>query len=194
MKDRIKEQSIRFFERKGFSETSIQDIVEALNVTKGTFYYYYSSKEQLLMEIHKEYIDDLLERQRKITDSGVNQKEKLKGIIQLLISDIARNGDSGKVFFREMRHLTEENAIEIKKSREQFRLTIEETIRLGMEKGEFRQHLRPDMTALAVLGITNWTYQWFNASGELAADELAEIYSSIVLDGINTRNEGEDGS
>ena len=190
MKDRIKEQSIRFFEKKGFSETSIQDIVAALNVTKGTFYYYYSSKEQLLMDIHREYIDDLLQRQRKIIDSDTSQKDKLKGIIQLLISDIARNGDSGKVFFREMRHLTEDNAADIKKRREKFRLNIEEIIRDGAEMGEFRKQLRPDMTALAVLGITNWTYQWFNASGELAADELAEIYSSIVLDGINARNEG----
>lgn len=193
MKDRIKAQSISLFERKGFSETSIQDIVEALNVTKGTFYYYYSSKEQLLMDIHKEYIDDLLQRQKKIIGSGVSQKDKLKGIIHLLISDIERNGDSGKVFFREMRHLTEDNAADIKKRREQFRLTIEEIIRQGVQTGEFRKQLRSDMTALAVLGITNWTYQWFNAHGELAADELAEIYSSIVLEGINTRNEGVDG-
>lgn len=190
MKDRIKEQSIIFFEKKGFSETSIQDIVEALKVTKGTFYYYYSSKEQLLMEIHKEYIDDLLQRQRKIIDSGESQKDKLKGIIHLLISDIVRNGDSGKVFFREMRHLKDDNLDDIKKRREQFRLNIEEVIRQGAEKGEFKKQLQPDITALAVLGMTNWTYQWFNTAGELTADELAEQYSSIVLNGINMRNEG----
>lgn len=193
MKDKIKEQSIIFFEKKGFSETSIQDIVEALNVTKGTFYYYYSSKEQLLMDIHKEYIDDLLQRQQRIVDSVESQKDKLKGIIHLLISDIERNGDSGKVFFREMRHLTDDNATEIKKRREQFRLTIEEVIRQGAENGEFRKHLNPAMTALAVLGMTNWTYQWFSTAGELTADELAEHYSSIVLDGINLRNEGGNG-
>lgn len=190
MKDKIKAQSISLFEKKGFSETSIQDIVEALNVTKGTFYYYYSSKEQLLMDIHKEYIDDLLQRQQRILGTDESQKDKLKGIIHLLISDIARNGDSGKVFFREMRHLTEDNATDIKRRREKFRLNIEGIIRNGAQTGEFRKQLRPDMTALAVLGITNWTYQWFNASGELAADELAEIYSSIVLEGINDRNEG----
>lgn len=190
MKDRIREHSISLFEKKGFSETSIQDIVEALNVTKGTFYYYYSSKEQLLMDIHKEYIDDLLQRQQRILDSSEGYRDKLKGVIHLLISDIARNGDSGKVFFREMRHLTQENANDIKERREQFRLNIEGIIRRGAKTGEFRKQLRPDMTALAVLGITNWTYQWFNSNGELSADELAELYSSIVLEGINERNEG----
>lgn len=55
MKDKIVEQSVLLFEKEGFSHTSIQDIVDELGVTKGTFYYYFSSKEQLLMEIQDDY-------------------------------------------------------------------------------------------------------------------------------------------
>src|SRR6478752_6619827 len=40
MKDLMMERSIQLFAQKGFKETSIQDIVNELNVTKGTFYYY----------------------------------------------------------------------------------------------------------------------------------------------------------
>ena len=60
VKEKITAQSIRLFEKKGFTETSIQDIVDSLGVTKGTFYYYFSSKEELLMDIHLGYIDELL--------------------------------------------------------------------------------------------------------------------------------------
>ena len=38
MKEKITEQSVKLFQEKGFSETSIQDIVDLLGVTKGTFY------------------------------------------------------------------------------------------------------------------------------------------------------------
>lgn len=62
MKAKITEHSIRLFEQKGFTETSIQDIVDSIGVTKGTFYYYFSSKEQLLMDIHMDYITKLLEK------------------------------------------------------------------------------------------------------------------------------------
>ncbi|ANU09027.1 TetR family transcriptional regulator [Planococcus antarcticus DSM 14505] len=184
MKEDIKQQSILLFEKKGFSETSIQDIVEALNVTKGTFYYYFTSKEQLLMDIHLGYIDDLLERQEIIRQSQLNNREKLEQLIALLITDIANHGPSGKVFFREMRHLCEENAVEVKGKREKFRKNLEKIISNGVAEHEFRQGLEPEMVAFAILGVTNWSYQWFNPTGGISADRLAGIYSDLILNGI----------
>ena len=184
MKEKITQQSVLLFEKKGFSETSIQDIVEAMGVTKGTFYYYFTSKEQLLMDIHLQYIDDLLNRQEQITATGKSNLEKLKSVVYLLIGDIKDHGASGKVFFREMRHLKDENAEEIKGKREQFRLNIEQLIARGIEAGEFRNGLSPAVTAFAILGITNWSYQWFSPSGEIPAERLAEIYCDFILNGI----------
>ena len=184
MKAEIKQKSILLFEEKGFSETSIQDIVEALGVTKGTFYYYFTSKEQLLMDIHLGYIDDLLESQEKIRQKQLSNREKLTQLIALLITDIANHGPSGKVFFREMRHLCEENAAEVKKKREQFRKNLEKIISDGIAQTEFRQGLQPDIIAFAILGVTNWSYQWFNPSGEISADRLADIYNDLIFNGI----------
>ncbi|WP_394120872.1 TetR/AcrR family transcriptional regulator [Planococcus donghaensis] len=184
MKADIKQKSILLFEEKGFSETSIQDIVQALGVTKGTFYYYFTSKEQLLMDIHLGYIDDLLERQEKIRQNQLTNCEKVMQLIALLITDIANHGPSGKVFFREMRHLCEENALEVKGKREKFRKNLEEIISDGMAQNEFRQGLEPDIIAFAILGVTNWSYQWFNPAGGISADRLADIYSDLILNGI----------
>lgn len=184
MKEKIIEESILLFERKGFSETSIQDIVEAIGVTKGTFYYYFSSKEQLLMDIHLGYIDDLLERQAVIHKTAASNQQKLKQMVQLLIADIKDHGPSGRVFFREMRHLAEDNAGAVKAKREEFRINIESLLTEGIEEGEFRKDIKPDMAAFAVLGITNWSYQWFNPAGEVSAENLAEIYSDLILNGI----------
>lgn len=185
MKEKIIQESILLFEKKGFSETSIQDIVEALGVTKGTFYYYFSSKEQLLMGIHLGYIDDLLKRQAAIQASPAANRQKLHQMVQLLIADIKEHGPSGRVFFREMRHLAKDNAGAVKAKREEFRMNIEKLLAEGIEKGEFREDVKPDMVAFAVLGITNWSYQWFNPAGEVSAENLAEIYSDLILNGIS---------
>jgi len=185
MRDQITQQAIILFGEKGFSETSIQDIVDALGVTKGTFYYYFTSKEQLLKEIHHEYIYDLLERQNRIIDSdALTQKEKITGVIRLLITDIADKGPSARVFFREMRHLSDENVEDIKQKREDFRLNVENVLRTGVENGEFRKDLRIDMTAFGILGVTNWSYNWFNPDGEVSPDELAKIFADMILTGI----------
>lgn len=185
MKEQITNQSIVLFEEKGFSETSIQDIVSALGVTKGTFYYYFSSKEQLLMDIHHAYITNLLERQNRIINSAsVTQKEKLTKIICLLITDIADKGPSAHVYFREMRHLANENIAAIKQKREQFRLNIENVVQVGIDESEFHAGLQADMIAFGVLGVTNWSYNWFNPDGRVSPEELTKIYADMILTGI----------
>src|SRR5699024_4810530 len=89
VKQNIVEQSIRLFETKGFSETSIQDVVEALGVTKGTFYYYFKSKQELLTQIHLTYIENLLDEQEKIVqDEKKTYKEILYNNILLVIKSI----------------------------------------------------------------------------------------------------------
>ncbi|NGQ94742.1 TetR/AcrR family transcriptional regulator [Brevibacillus sp. SYP-B805] len=185
MKRKIVEESVKLFETKGYSEASIQDIVDALGVTKGTFYYYFDSKEQLLMEIQMVYIDDLLAKQRQIMDdTGKDSKTKIFEIIQLLIKQIRTHGRTAKIFFRELINLSEENYMVIRKKREQFRLNLQQVIQDGIEQGELRRDLRADLIAFAILGMCNWSYQWFNPNGPVTDDELVRTYLEILLNGI----------
>jgi AcrR family transcriptional regulator len=185
VKEKITGQSIRLFEKKGFSETSIQDIVDSLGVTKGTFYYYFSSKEELLMEIHLGYINELLVQQEKILqDDTKSSKQKLFDIVYMLISDIKTRGAAAKIFFRELKNLSEERLALIVPKRDQFRFNIEGLIREGMAKGEFRPDLNPEIITFAILGITNWSYQWFNPNGSASDYEVTEIFVEMILKGI----------
>ncbi|URT68702.1 TetR/AcrR family transcriptional regulator [Cytobacillus firmus] len=185
MKEKITEKSIRLFDQKGFSETSIQDIVDSLGVTKGTFYYYFSSKEQLLMDIHLRYIDDMLANQQEILgEESKSCKDKLLSIVQMLLGNIKTQGASAKVFFREMRNLSEESLSEIIPKRDQFRLNIEKLIEEGKQNGEFRANLHSPIIAFGILGVTNWSYQWFNPEGSISDREVAEIFTEMILKGI----------
>ncbi|MCM3768791.1 TetR/AcrR family transcriptional regulator [Neobacillus niacini] len=185
MKEKITGQSIRLFEKKGFSETSIQDIVDSLGVTKGTFYYYFSSKEELLMDIHLGYIEGLLVQQEEIlNDHTKTYKEKLFDIVYMLISDIKLRGSAAKIFFREMKNLSDEHFAMIDPKRDQFRFNLEELIKAGMESGEFRPDLNPGIITFGILGITNWSYQWFKPDGSVSDREVAELFVDMILQGI----------
>ena len=185
MKEKLIGQSIHLFEKKGFSETSIQDIVDSLGVTKGTFYYYFSSKEELLMNIHLGYIDELLVQQEMILqDKSKPCKVKLNDIVHRLITDIKSSGSAGKIFFREMKNLSEERLALVIPKRDQFRHNLEELIKDGMDNGEFRSDLNPAIITFGILGITNWSYQWFNPQGSVSDREVAEIFVEMILKGI----------
>ncbi len=123
MKEKLTEHAVRLFDKKGFTVSSIQDIVESIGVTKGTFYYYFSSKEELLMDIHMRYIDGLLAKQKRVLeDEGKSYSEKLFDIVHLSIVDIKEQGASAKVFFREMRHLSKNSLDQIEPKRDMYRL------------------------------------------------------------------------
>lgn len=185
MKDRMLQTCIQLFEKKGFSETSIQDIVEAEGVTKGTFYYYFSSKEEVLMTIHRLYIDTLLVQQSAIlSNSSLSNAGKLRQLIGMLVKNIAPHGGSARVFFRELRHLSAEHLEEVRPKRDQVRMGMQKVIESGIVAGEFRSDLDAGIVTLGILGACNWTYQWFNPSGKVSADEVADTYMKMIGGGI----------
>lgn len=187
MKEELTKQSVKLFEKKGFTATSIQDIVNSLSVTKGTFYYYFTSKETLLRDIYFQYMNDLLRRQESILDSEETFRNKLIKVVELLIYDIQTQGANARVYFREMLHLTEENITTITNKRKKFHLNIEQIIIDGKKNKEFRNGLDPKVTAYAILGITSWSYEWFNASGKVSPQELASMYIKFILHGIDSK-------
>ncbi|MEJ9231217.1 TetR/AcrR family transcriptional regulator [Peribacillus butanolivorans] len=185
MKEKMTENSIRLFEKKGFSETSIQDIVESIGVTKGTFYYYFTSKEQLLMDIHLAYIDELLNEQEKIIQVLEKScKDKLFEMVYMLLKSIKTKKSSATVFFREMKNLSEEKLAQILPKRDEFRNRIEQLLKKGIESGEFRSNLDTSIISFAILGVANWSYHWFDPDGEKTDQEVARIFVGMILQGI----------
>ncbi|SEA37120.1 DNA-binding transcriptional regulator, AcrR family [Thalassobacillus cyri] len=189
MKENLLQTCIQLFEKKGFSETSIADIVHAHGVTKGTFYYYFTSKEQVLMTIHSRYIDGLIEQQEKIMAQSFSNIEKLEALIDMLIMNIVPKGRSARVFFRELRHLSDGNLREVRKKRDRVRYAMEEVIKQGIDSGEFRAGLEADIVTLGILGACNWSYQWFQPAGPKTDKEVATIYIDLMLNGMKDREE-----
>ena len=185
MRGRIIKESIDLFDKKGFSKTSIQDIVDTIGVTKGTFYYYFKSKQELLMDIHLNYIKELLAEQAVIlNDEYLSSKVKINKLIHLIIRNIKIHGKSARVFNREFKHLSEKQLKLINDYRKEFRINLEQLFSEGINKGEFRDDLRIDIVIFGILGMVNRSYQWYNPDGEVSEDELVSIYMELILNGI----------
>ncbi|WP_251551859.1 TetR/AcrR family transcriptional regulator [Neobacillus muris] len=189
MKDKIMESGILLFDQNGFKSTSIQDIVQLLGVTKGTFYYYFSSKEELLKQIHLQYIEGLIEQQEEILKNpSFDFPRKLYEIVFMLIRNIKTKRPSARIFTREMRHLSEVNIKELKEKRNEFRRNTQKLIEQGIDQGEIKKGIRPDILTMGILGITNWSYYWYNPYGEVPEEKVVEIFLDLILNGISNND------
>lgn len=78
-KTEIIETAERLFLKKGFSETTVEDILQAANLSKGGFYHHYSSKEEVLAAIISKLVDEILqETQTILNDPEYNALQKLQ--------------------------------------------------------------------------------------------------------------------
>ena len=81
-KSDILDAAEKLFAAKGFEKTTINDILEETSIAKGTFYYYFKSKEDALDAIIKRRIDGFMARVQAIAaDTKLEVPKKLLSII-----------------------------------------------------------------------------------------------------------------
>lgn len=85
------------------------------------------------------------------------------------------------VFYQENIYLLPEHALIVKEKRNQFKDMIKAALQDGIVSGEFRKELSVDITALAILGMVNWTYRWYQQSGENSIEEIADYYIDLIM-------------
>ncbi|MFB6468396.1 TetR/AcrR family transcriptional regulator [Cytobacillus sp. Hz8] len=184
-KTKIINESILLFEKNGYAETSINDIINSLGISKGGFYYHFESKQHLLKYIFLQFIEGLIEEQDKILmNQEFDCKTKIYKIIQMIISKIGKEGKGAQIFFRQMNYLNEEDLKEVGAKRNLLRLRLKNLIEKGIEEKEFRGDLRTDILALGILGICNWSYFWFDAEGSASDEEVSKIYIEMIVNGL----------
>lgn len=75
-KAKITKVAWQLFHEKGYSETTIDDIIAASGTSKGSFYHYYSSKDELLSSL-SELFDAKYEEVMQTLEPEMNSFDKL---------------------------------------------------------------------------------------------------------------------
>lgn len=101
-KDRIMESAIKLFSTKGFDATSVDEIAKDSNINKAMIYYYFSSKDGLLVSIIRKSIDEFYKTVQDMDiESFASLKDFIRTLVVNLVDYITTHKDVVKIFFRE---------------------------------------------------------------------------------------------
>jgi AcrR family transcriptional regulator len=179
----IVDTSARVFARRGYHATGITELCTANGLGKGALYHYIGSKEELLAAIHDRVMDEVLASGDRVAEAGGSPPAQLAMLGDELLDIIARYPDHVWVFLHEFPALTGERAEQFRERRRGYERRVEAVLQAGVDSGEFRR-VDPRLTALAWLGMHNYTYLWLKASGPLSAADVAERFADIFIRGI----------
>lgn len=184
--DQLLQVATRLFKEKGYHNTSMQDLADALGVQKASLYYYIDSKEELLQRL-LEYASCVLGAQIDATyTADLPPAEKLRRVLETHAVTIMDHLDLVAVYLHECRNLPPrrlEEALAVRKHYEQVLMTI---LKEGVAGGDFRP-VNIRMAVLGLLGMLNWTHQWFSPDGPLSSQEVAAILADLALHGLVKR-------
>lgn len=184
-REAIIDTSARVFARSGYHAAGINELCAANGFGKGAFYYYIGSKEELLAAIHDRVMDEVMVGADRVAAAGGTPSEQLAMLGDELLDVIHRYPDHVWVFLHEFPALTAERADTFRGRRREYEHRVEAVLQAGVDSGEFRE-IDPRLTAMAWLGMHNYTYLWLKAGGRVSARAVAKPFAEIFLRGIGS--------
>ena len=186
--DQLLETATLLFKEKGYHNTSMQDLADALGMQKGSLYYYIDSKEELLRELLEQATSILGAQIDEIYAADLSPGEKLQRALENHGQAIMDHLNLVTVYLQEYRSLPPERLQEALATREHYERRLMQILQDGIASGQFRQ-VDVKMTVFGFLGMLNWTHQWFTPEGELTSGEIAVILADLAMQAVSVNPE-----
>jgi TetR/AcrR family transcriptional regulator, cholesterol catabolism regulator len=169
------------FDELGYHRTGMDDIAEAVGLSKPTLYHYTKSKGELVFWIHDEVAVLMLERLQDRLAQGVPPEENLFEVIADTLEIMDTHPGYLRVFFEHHRDIPDEYAEQAQAKREEYFTLVRGVVEDGIERGVFATD-DPGLTSMALHGMANWAYQWYRPGGTMTSREIAgHLWSSLVF-------------
>ncbi|KDE99351.1 TetR family transcriptional regulator [Mycolicibacterium aromaticivorans JS19b1 = JCM 16368] len=173
------------FAERGLRATTVRDIADSAGILSGSLYHHFKSKEQMVEEVLRDFLDWLFDRYHQIITTEPNPLERLKGLFMTSFEAIEDRHAQVVIYQDEAKRLTNLPQFDFVETRnkEQRKMWLD-LLNSGVEQGYFRPDIDVDVVYRFIRDTTWVSVRWYQPGGPLTAEEVGRQYLSIVLGGI----------
>lgn len=179
----IMHAAAQLFNDRGFHQTSMEDIAAAIGIKKPSLYHHVKSKAQIVGWIHDECVRTILPPLQGYLAEDLPAPEVLRRVAVDIFGLLDSHPGYLRVYFENHRDLDARSKTRITKKRDEYYDLVRRTLQRGNERGELVVD-NPNLAAMALFGMCNWGYQWYQADGPETAAEVGEYVWSIYAAGV----------
>ncbi|WP_102028465.1 TetR/AcrR family transcriptional regulator [Salirhabdus sp. Marseille-P4669] len=179
-KEQILLSAIKIINRRGYSGATMEEIASELLMTKGSLYYYFKNKSDLMYQCHNFVLSQAIFDLESIVIQQRSPEDILRQMIATHIEYAIEEKEVFNMIMEPKRFFNKEQLGFVLELRKKYEKLFDQVIRKGLESKEFETD-EPIIIRMIILGSMNWIQQWFKAEGRLTKEEIKKMYSDKLL-------------
>ena len=187
-RERILTISAALFRENGFERTSVRDIAKACSMLPGSLHYRYRAKEDILVDMMRLAIENIIFGIVEVISSVQDPLEKLRAALRSHVNVLMSGDDMVYVLLFEWRSLQGAARLQMIAERDRYEnhwQTILDTLKV---EGYIREDVNTDILRLIGLGAVNWVAIWYNADGKYSLEQIGDAIWQMMTRGVlNTK-------
>ncbi len=181
------------FATRGFVATTVREIAEEAGILSGSLYHHFDSKESMVDEILRAFLDAQREAFDRIVTEHDDPRTTLTELVRQSFDALHRHRAAVAILQNEGRYLAQFGRFAyVGRTINDFERTWVRVLRDGQQAGLFRQDLNVKLAHRFVRDSVAASVQWYNPRGRLSLQSVADQYIRIFCDGIVTPSAATD--
>ncbi len=180
----IYREAARIISEKGFDATSMGDIAEIVDLTKGGLYYYIKGKKALLYAIMNFVLNLLEEDVIAIAREGDDPEGRLASLLAGYVRLVIDEPSSMNILVNEEEGLDAAYRPKVMERKRAFTDFLRESIVAVLERQNRMPILDPNVAAHSVLGMVHGVVLWYKSDSSIEPDDLVNQVTQLALRGL----------
>ena len=188
-KRRLYDAAMELIGERGFTDASVDEIVERAGVAKGTVYYHFAGKAELVEALIADRMRPLVESFRKAAaDNADDPAGAIDAIVRAEMEFLLEHKSFSKLLLTEMWREDRVWRGTLVKFRGELMTVIREVIQQGVAGGMFRDDVDPDFGASALFGMTaTVALDWLAFEPEKPLQDVHDQITKVAFNALRPR-------
>jgi AcrR family transcriptional regulator len=181
-KKKILETAAELIRERGYVNVTLDQIAERLHISKVSIYHHWTSKKEIIFDLHRVAYKVVIESLEKIVDDDDSADSKFRRAVENHVSQVIVTG-IGPMLPQQDWLVISRHKKEIVKLRDTYEDLLCRIINEGIKKGVFKQ-IDVKLLVYTFVGASNYTWVWYSPEGTMTPKQIAAHISDFILGGI----------
>lgn len=183
-KEQILNAAAKLFIEKGFGGASMQEIAEALGVTRTAVYYYFKNKDEILTAL----VEEVTLRAKRLSsrvasEADADPRERLRALVHQHAMLILTHHNEFRIIDRTEQQLPDRAYRANEDAKRAVLNNFTAAIEAGVQTGVFRV-VDAKVAAFTMIGMCSWPAFWYKPDGAKSAAEIADTIAELAVQSV----------